>query len=99
MPCYRLHRRHGARRPVHRRGRWFVDSIDTTLGHIGEFMMPLASGVITRGSVLGDLYALVQKAGGRRGDDEITVFKNGGGAHLDVMVSTALVKAYKAQVR
>jgi ornithine cyclodeaminase/alanine dehydrogenase-like protein (mu-crystallin family) len=84
---------------LHRRGRWFVDSIDTTLGHIGEFMMPLASGVITRGSVLGDLYALVQKAGGRRGDDEITVFKNGGGAHLDVMVSTALVKAYKAQVR
>ncbi len=78
---------------LHDRGRWFVDSYDTTLDHIGELKIPLDRGVIDRGSVKGDLHALVGGEAGRRSDDEITVFKNGGGAHLDIMVADALVRA------
>ncbi|MGZ3218016.1 ornithine cyclodeaminase family protein [Paracoccus sp. T5] len=67
----------------------YVDSRDTTLGHIGELMMPIASGAISEASVRGDLYDLVALAtSARRSADEVTVFKNGGGAHLDLMIAS-----------
>lgn len=67
----------------------FVDSRDTTVHHIGELMIPLASGVIAETDVLGDLYELVFKdRTGRQSPEEITLFKNGGGAHLDLMIAT-----------
>ncbi|QFQ87007.1 ornithine cyclodeaminase [Paracoccus kondratievae] len=76
------------------KGALFVDSRATTLGHIGELMMPIASGAITAGSVLGDLYDLVQSDARRRqSNDEITVFKNGGGAHLDLMIAAWIARA------
>ncbi|MCK4862342.1 MAG: ornithine cyclodeaminase, partial [Rhodobacteraceae bacterium] len=59
----------------------FVDSKATTVEHIGELMIPIASGAISKADVQGDLYDLV-RGGGRTSDDEITLFKNGGGAHL-----------------
>ena len=66
----------------------FVDSRETT-AHIGELLIPLASGAIRAGDVLGDLYDLVQdSARRRRSADEITLFKNGGGAHLDLMMAS-----------
>ncbi|MBN9676068.1 ornithine cyclodeaminase family protein [Salipiger bermudensis] len=67
------------------RARVFVDSCDTTLGHIGELKIPLESGAIRREQVLADYYAM--DAMRRESDDEITLFKNGGGAHLDLMTS------------
>ncbi|MBR9892937.1 NAD(P)-binding domain-containing protein [bacterium] len=67
------------------RARVFVDSCDTTLGHIGELKIPLESGAIRREQVLADYYAM--DAMRRENDDEITLFKNGGGAHLDLMTS------------
>ena len=78
---------------LHRHGRWFVDSYDTTLDHIGELKTPLENGTITRDAVKGDLHALVAGEAARQSADEITVFKNGGGAHLDIMVADALVRA------
>ena len=69
----------------------FVDSRETT-AHIGELLMPLASGAITADSILGDLYDLVRPdALGRQSDSDITVFKNGGGAHLDLMIASWIV--------
>ncbi|MEM5543686.1 ornithine cyclodeaminase [Sulfitobacter sp. AS92] len=68
----------------------FVDSFDTTLGHIGELLIPLKEGTISRSDVHGDLYDLTQRATGRSRQDSITVFKNGGGAHLDLMIAKAL---------
>ena len=68
----------------------FVDSFDTTLGHIGELLIPLKEGTISQSDVRGDLYDLTQRATGRRTPDSITVFKNGGGAHLDLMIAKAL---------
>lgn len=74
-----------------RRGSLFVDARETTLHHIGELMIPLASGVISEGDVLADFSDLCQQRhGGRSSDDEITVFKNGGGGHLDLMCARLL---------
>ena len=75
------------------RGRLFVDSRATTVPHIGELMIPLASGAIAEADIAGDLHELVQGRAGRRSADEITVFKNGGGAHLDVMIAHAVYRA------
>ncbi|WP_289084241.1 ornithine cyclodeaminase [uncultured Sulfitobacter sp.] len=66
----------------------YVDSRETTIHHIGELMMPIASGAISEASVIGDLYDLAMDgASARRSPDEITVYKNGGGAHLDLMTA------------
>lgn len=69
------------------RARLFADSFDTTLDHIGEYKIPLQNKIIQRSDVLADLYALVAGAEGRISDADITLFKNGGGAHLDLMIS------------
>ena len=82
---------------LHSKATWFVDSYDTTLDHIGEFVIPLKAGIIERSAVKGDHHALVAGNAGRTSDDEITVFKNGGGAHLDIMVSAALVQAFQSK--
>ncbi len=79
------------------RSRIFVDSVATTVEHIGEMMIPLASGAIARADILGDLYDLAQGAAGRVEADDITLFKNGGGAHLDLMVGRVILAAYHAQ--
>lgn len=65
----------------------FVDSKDTTFGHIGEIEIPLQAGTISREDVLGDFYDLSANHVGRTSEYEITLFKNGGGAHLDLMTS------------
>jgi len=74
-----------------RRGSLFVDARETTIHHIGELMIPLASGVINEQDVLADLSDLcLQHHRGRKSDDEITLFKNGGGGHLDLMCARIL---------
>ncbi|KEJ97210.1 ornithine cyclodeaminase [Pseudosulfitobacter pseudonitzschiae] len=76
------------------KARVFVDSFDTTIGHIGEINIPLESGAITRDHLLADYYDIA--AFKRRSDDEITLFKNGGGAHLDLMTSRYILDRWKA---
>jgi ornithine cyclodeaminase len=78
-----------------RRARVFVDSFETTLEHIGELKDPLARGVIARADVLGDLHDLVAGRVGRRSPEEITLFKNGGGAHLDLLTGRAILAAWQ----
>ena len=68
-----------------RRATIFVDSRDTTLDHIGELKDPLARGVMAHEDVAADFYDLDRFR--RRDDDEITLCKNGGGAHLDLMTA------------
>lgn len=70
-----------------RRARLFVDSRATTIHHIGEIMKPIASGAITEGDVLGDFYDIASSGFARKSDDDITIAKNGGGAHLDLMTA------------
>lgn len=78
------------------RARVFVDSRKTTLHHIGELMDPIASGAITEADVVADFYddpALYA----RRSDDEITIAKNGGGAHLDLMTASYIAGRWRAR--
>jgi ornithine cyclodeaminase len=80
-----------------KRGRLFVDSRATTVHHIGEIMMPIASGAISEGHITADFYDLAKGNYDRRTDDEITIAKNGGGAHLDLMTATYVLNAWRAR--
>ena len=82
-----------------KRGALYVDSRDTTLDHIGDLKTPLEQGDIERDDVLGDFYDLVPVNTQARpmNGKEITVFKNGGGAHLDLMVSRYLLDLFEGQ--
>ena len=74
-----------------RRAQVFVDFRGTTIEHIGELTDPISRGVISATDVRGDLYDLVPGQAGRQSESEITLFKNGGGAHLDLMTALAIV--------
>tara|TARA_R110002110_G_scaffold13596_2_gene64762 strand:+ start:2843 stop:3763 length:921 start_codon:yes stop_codon:yes gene_type:complete len=76
------------------RARIFVDSFDTTIGHIGEINTPLEAGVITRDDLTADYYNLSRFS--RQSDGEITLFKNGGGAHLDLMTSRYILNQWQS---
>lgn len=74
------------------RSRIFVDSYDTTMDHIGELKIPLSSGAIGRKEVIADFYE--PKTFLRYHDEEITLFKNGGGAHLDLMTAHYILQVW-----
>ena len=76
------------------RARLFMDSRDTVLDHIGEFKDPLARGVIAQSDVEGDLYDH-ESGVFKRAPQDITLYKNGGGAHLDLMTSRYILDAWK----
>lgn len=78
-----------------KRARLFVDSRATTIGHIGELMIPMAAGVITEADIQGDFHDMVAGRAGRRSEDEITLFKNGGGAHLDLMTARMILARWR----
>jgi len=77
------------------KSRIFVDSRATTIGHIGELKIPIAAGAIGEEDIIADYYEL--DAFKRCSDDDITVFKNGGGAHLDLMTSRYILAAWHAR--
>ena len=79
------------------RARLFVDSRATTIHHIGEIMMPIASGAISEGHIAADFYDIAKGSYDRRTRDEITIAKNGGGAHLDLMTATYILQAWRAR--
>ena len=79
-----------------KRGSLFVDARATTVKEIGELMIPIKNGVITADDVKADLFELCQKLHyGRSSSDQITVFKNGGGGHLDLMTARLVYDASK----
>jgi ornithine cyclodeaminase len=77
------------------RSRIFVDSYATTMGHIGELKIPLSTGVISEKDVLADFYE--PDLFKRQSNDEVTLFKNGGGAHLDLMTSRYILDVWKGR--
>ena len=76
------------------RSRIFVDSIDTTVGHIGEIKIPTEAGAISANDIVADYYNISNFT--RQSDNEITLFKNGGGAHLDLMTSSYILDRWRA---
>jgi ornithine cyclodeaminase len=77
------------------RGRIFVDARATTLHHIGELIEPLASGAITEADVVADFYQMAEYV--RRSEEEITIAKNGGGAHLDLMTADYILRQWRGR--
>lgn len=76
------------------RARVFVDCRATTLHHIGELMDPIASGAISEADVVADFYD-DPAFYARRSEDEITIAKNGGGAHLDLMTASYIADCWR----
>lgn len=77
------------------KARIFVDSRATTLHHIGELKIALDQGVITESDVVADYYDLATGAFARKSEDEVTLFKNGGGAHLDLMTARYILSKWR----
>jgi len=72
------------------RGRLFADFAPSAL-ETGELAIPLSQRVIMPSDLVGDLYGLVAGTCGRETEKEISLYKNGGGAHLDLMMACAVV--------
>ena len=77
-------------------GTLFVDSRDTTITHIGELRDPIQRGLLHADDIQADYYDLNSGKFTRTSADEITIFKNGGGAHLDLMVANAALSAWRS---
>jgi alanine dehydrogenase len=66
------------------RARVFVDARFTAADHAGDICQPLASGIITDADIT-DTFELARgEKPGRQSDQEITLFKSGGGGHEDL---------------
>lgn len=75
-----------------RRALLFVDRRETALTGVGDIVQPIAHGVISERNIIGDLYDLAGgTVAGRRSPTDITVFKNAGGAHLDLMTAEVVL--------
>lgn len=73
------------------RSRVFVDARGPAFD-TGEIAIPIRRGVIEAREVRGDLYELAAgTVRGRTRKDEITLFKNAGGGHLDLMAAQYLL--------
>jgi ornithine cyclodeaminase len=80
-----------------RRALVFVDRRESALAGVGDILQPIASGAIGEVDLLGDLYDLVGgTVEGRRAPGDITLFKNAGGAHLDLMTAECVFRALGA---
>jgi ornithine cyclodeaminase/alanine dehydrogenase-like protein (mu-crystallin family) len=72
------------------RGRIFVDT-RANMENAGDLRQPVDSGVIAWSDIEADLYDLCSgRSAGRSNAQEITVFKNVGGAHLDMFTAAFL---------
>ncbi|WP_460449336.1 bifunctional Delta(1)-pyrroline-2-carboxylate/Delta(1)-piperideine-2-carboxylate reductase [Alsobacter sp. SYSU BS001988] len=80
------------------RARVFVDTRRFTLADCGDIAQPLASGAIAPSHVLGDLFELAQGAvPGRLAPHDVTLFKNAGGGHLDLICAEFLFARLRAE--
>ncbi|MDZ4093816.1 MAG: ornithine cyclodeaminase [Paracoccaceae bacterium] len=75
----------------------FVDARATTVHHIGEIKDPIARGVITEADIVADFYDLESGTYARTSADQITLAKNGGGAHLDLMTAAYILAAWRGR--
>ncbi len=75
-----------------RRSRLFVDATRFNIDACGDLCQPIAAGVRLRSDVEADTFGLCRgEHPGRGSAGEITLFKSGGGAHLDLLASRYVV--------
>jgi ornithine cyclodeaminase/alanine dehydrogenase-like protein (mu-crystallin family) len=83
-----------------RRAVIFVDRRESAFDGVGDILQPIESGVISAADVRGDLYDLVAGAvRGRQSPTEVTLFKNAGGGHLDLMTAEVVFRQLGAQAQ
>ncbi|BGE66922.1 TPA: ornithine cyclodeaminase [Pseudomonas aeruginosa] len=80
---------------VVKEARIFVDDRSTSACS-GDIQVPLQNGVITEDQIEGDLFDLCQHTSFSRTASDKTVYKNAGGAHLDLIVSQYVIGRLKA---
>jgi ornithine cyclodeaminase/alanine dehydrogenase-like protein (mu-crystallin family) len=79
------------------RSRLIVDTYGAAASEVGELLIPLKEGAISRDHVAADLHDLVSGAKqGRRSQEEITIFKSVGCALEDLVAAELLLAAYQA---
>lgn len=79
---------------VVRRATLFADTLAGAFGEAGDYLMPIAAGVITRDAIRGDLHDLTRgKIKGRTSADEITMFKSVGASIEDLAAAVAVFEA------
>ncbi|ROR11451.1 ornithine cyclodeaminase family protein [Erwinia sp. JUb26] len=76
------------------KARIFVDD-RTNAMMSGDLHIPLQQGMMTEGQIEADLYEICQNATFKRQKQDITLYKNAGGAHLDLMVSLLVIERLK----
>jgi ornithine cyclodeaminase len=67
-----------------RRARVFIDAWFTAGAHCGDICQPLATGLIKKDDITDTFQLARGERPGRLRDDEITLFKSGGGGHEDL---------------
>ena len=76
------------------RARIYVDTYAGTLKEAGDILQPLREGVIQESDIVGELADLARGLDpGRRGDDEITLFKSVGTALEDLAAAELVIAA------
>jgi ornithine cyclodeaminase len=71
-----------------------VDTRELTITGCGDLCSPISNGVIDEAHIVADLYQLCHKEHlGRQHDSQITLFKNSGGPHLDLMAAQYIAQA------
>lgn len=78
------------------KSRIFIDAQETAVHDIGELAIPIKNNIIKEGDINADFYQLCNGATGRESAQEITLFKNGGGAHLDLMTALYIMEVADA---
>ena len=74
------------------RARVFVDARETTVGICGDLLEPVKEGRFSADRIEGDLFDLCRNGlPSPRAAGDITLFKNGGGGHLDLMTASYYV--------
>lgn len=80
------------------RARLFVDEASINLDACGDLIDPIRRGVVARAKVEGDLYDLCRPGWEpHRRPDDITLFKNGGGGHLDLFTALFIRDRLRAE--
>jgi ornithine cyclodeaminase len=75
----------------------FVDDRRAPLTESGDLVIPIRDGAVPSDVVRADLYQLCRgEHPGRTGADQVTLFCNGGGGHLDLMVARHIWRAHGA---
>jgi ornithine cyclodeaminase len=83
-----------------RRARVFVDGRARVPIECGDVSQPIRAGVITTDDIAADLHELARgERQGRRGAEEITFFKNGGGGHQDLGCAALIHARLEAEAR